>query len=260
MDAGPVGLVSIAAEAGCDGVCIFTHIPANVDKALFPVVDEGNKAELLKAMRDRDIAVSNVEFFPITADAEIADFCHGLALGAELGAARAVCHIHDTNSDRAVDTLGKLADLAAKYGLDLGLEFMGMTAGCRSLDHAAWFVDQVARPNLGIAIDMLHLVRTGGTVADVAALDSRYFSYAQICDGRGLHISSDYMGEALGRELPGDGDFPVQAIIEALPLCCPLDIEVPCSKLAERNVSMNEWVREAISRSRELINQATIWR
>lgn len=260
MDAGPVGLISIAAEAGCVGVCIFTHIPANVDKALFPVVDDGNKDEMLAAMRERYIAVSNVEFFPITADAEIADFCPGLALGAELGAARAVCHIHDTQSERAVDMLGSLADRASGYGLDLGLEFMGMTAGCRSLDHAVWFVDQVARPNLGIAIDMLHLVRTGGTAADVAALESRYFSYAQICDGRGLHLSSDYMEEALGRELPGDGDFPIQAIIEALPHCCPLDVEVPSSKPAERNISMDEWAGEAISRSRELIDRATSWR
>ena len=260
MNAGPVGLVSIAAEAGCDGVCIFTHIPANVDKALFPVVDEDNKAKMLAVMRDRDIAVSNVEFFPISADADIADFCPGLALGAELGAERAVCHIHDTQTNRAVEKLGNLADLAGGYGLSLGLEFMGMTAGCRSLDHAAWFVDQVARPNLGIAIDMLHLVRTGGTAADVAALDSHYFSYAQICDGRGRHLSTDYMREALNRELPGDGDFPVQAIINALPLFCPLDIEVPCSKLAERNISTDEWARKAISQSRELIDRAKLWR
>ena len=260
IDAGPVRLVSIAAEAGCDGVCIFTNIPANVDHALFPVVHEGNKAEMLAVMRDCDIAVSNVEFFPITADAEIANFCAGLVLGAELGAARAVCHVHDTHSDRAVEKLGNLADRAARYGLSLGLEFMGMTAGCQSLNRAAWFVDQVARPNLGIAIDMLHLVRTGGTAADVVALDSHYFSYAQICDGRGLHISTNYMGEALGRELPGDGDFPVQAIIEALPLSCPLDIEVPCSNLAERNISMDEWAHVAISRSRELIDRSKVWR
>ena len=260
MDAGPVGLVSIAARAGCDGVCLFTHIPSNVDRTLFPVVDAGNKAEMLAVMHDQVIAVSNVEFFPITADAEISDFCSGLALGAELGAARAVCHIHDTQSDRAVEKLGNFADLAARYGLGIGLEFMGMTAGCRSLDHAAWFVDQVARPNLGIAIDMLHLVRTGGTVADVAALGSHHFSYAQICDGHGLHVSDYYMEEALGRELPGEGDFPVQAIIEALPLSCPIDVEVPCSKLVERKISMGEWARDAISRSRELVDRSKTWR
>lgn len=260
MDAGPVGLVSIAAETGCDGVCIFTHIPGNVDKRTFPVVDEGNKEEMLAVMHDQVIAVSNVEFFPIIADVEIADFCRGLALGAELGAARAVCHIHDTQGDRAADSLGNFADLAARYGLCVGLEFMGMTAGCRSLRQAIWFVEQVARPNLGIAIDMLHLVRTGGTAADIAALDSRYFSYAQICDGRGLHVSNDYMGEALGRELPGDGDFPLQAILEALPFSCPLDIEVPRSKLASRTISTDEWARKAISRSRELVDRSEVGR
>lgn len=260
LDAGPVGLVSIAAATGCDGVCIFTHIPASVDKTRFPVVDEGNTAKMLETMRDQAIAVSNVEFFPITEDVDVADFCLGLARGAELGAARAVCHIHDTLSDRAAEKLGNLADLAAKYGLSVGLEFMGMTAGCQSLRHATWFIEQVARPNLGIAIDMLHLVRTGGTPADVLALDSRHFSYAQICDGHGIHVSNDYMGEALGRELPGDGDFPVQAIIEALPLSCPLDVEVPRSKLAEHTISTDEWARKAVSRSRELVDRSKVCR
>jgi sugar phosphate isomerase/epimerase len=260
MDAGPAGLVSIAAEAGCDGVCIFTHIPTGVDKALFPAVDEANKGALWAVMRDRNVAVSNVEFFPITATAKNADFCAGLALGAELGAARAVCHIHDAQRERAVETLGNLADMAAGYGLSLGLEFMGMTAGCRSLDQAVWFVDQVARPNLGIAIDMLHLVRTGGTAADVAALDAAYISYAQICDGHGVHRSTEYMEEAFGRAMPGDGDFPVLAIVEALPPGCPLDVEVPCSNPAEHNTTTYEWAREAISRSRALISRADVRR
>lgn len=213
-----------------------------------------------KALHDQGIAVSNVEFFPIAEDVEIADYCPGLALGAELGAARAVCHIHDTQGDRAADNLGNFADLAARYGLCVGLEFMGMTAGCRSLRQAIWFVEQVARPNLGIAIDMLHLVRTGGTAAEVSALDSRYFSYAQICDGHGNHVSNDYMGEALGRELPGDGDFPMQAIIEALPVSCPLDVEIPRSNLAEHTISTDEWARKAVSRSRALIDRSKVCR
>lgn len=257
IEAGPVGLVSLASANGCSGVCIFTQLPANLGKGRFPVVDEQNKNEMRSAMNDLQIVVSNVEFFPITADAKIEDYSAGLALGAELGASRAVCHVHDQETDRAVQSLGKLAELAASHGMALGLEFMGMTAGCRSLDRAVWFVDQVARRNLGIAVDMLHLVRTGGSAAEVAALDDHYFSYAQICDGHGLHLSGDYMAEAFERALPGDGDFPVKAIIEALPLRCPLDIEVPSAKRVERNVSAAEWATEAISRSRALVESAS---
>ncbi len=231
-------------------------MPSHGDRGIFPVVDASNKSNMLAAMRDHDIAVSNVEFFPILPMGNVADFRTGLALGAELGAARAVCHIHDTDQARAVDALGQLADDAAGFGLSIGLEFMGITPGCTSLHQAAWFVDQVSRPNVGIAVDMLHLVRTGGTATDVAGLDSRYFSYAQICDGQGSGASSDYMGEALNRQKPGDGDFPMQAIIEALPLSCALDVEIPNFALFEQGQSTEAWAIEAVAKCRALISQS----
>jgi sugar phosphate isomerase/epimerase len=256
MGAGPVGLVKIAADTGCDGVCIFTHLPGSAAKSGFPVVTNADKAAMKSALVEHGVTVSNIEFFPITENAVLADMVPALALGAELGAKRAVCHIHDAVEDRAADSLGQLADLAASLGLNLGLEFMGMTAGCRTIQQAAWFVDRVGRPNLGLAVDMLHLVRTGGTAGDVAALDPRYFSYAQICDGTGLHASDDYLPEALNRVLPGKGDFPIQAILNALPASCPIDVEVPTSNA----VDPAEWAAEAVTCSRLMIEQAKVIR
>ncbi len=112
----------------------------------------------------------------------------------------------------------------------------GLTPACNSIGRAAWFVEQVARSNVGIAVDALHLARTGGTPAEIAALPAHHFAYAQICDGRGFHRSADYLPEALDRMMPGDGEFPLRAIIEALPQATALDVEVPSVKLANAGV------------------------
>ena len=254
MAAGPVGLVKIAAETGCDGVCIFTYLPRSAARSGFPAVTEASKGEMKSALAAHSVSVSNIEFFPVTENALLADMVPALALGAELGAKCAVCHVHDPVESRAVDTLGQLADLAASLGLNLGLEFMGITPGCRTIQQAAWFVDQVGRPNLGLAVDMLHLVRTGGTAQEIAALDPRYFAYAQICDGKGLHLSSDYRNEALNRVFPGEGDFPIRAILEALPVSCPIDVEVPTKGV----IKPAAWAAEAVRCSRLLIDQASM--
>ena len=262
MEASPVELVAIASEVGCRKVCIFTHVPAvglpdRRGTATFPLVTEASKAPMLARLRECGVSVANIEFFPIAADVPVEHYRAAFALGAQLGAERAVTHVHDAVDTRAIDTLGRLADLAAEYRLGLGLEFMGLTPACNSIARAAWFVDQVARANVGIAVDALHLVRTGGTPADVAALPARSFSYAQICDGRGLHRSADYLPEALDRMMPGDGDFPLAAIIEALPQATALDVEVPSVKLADAGVPALERAREAVRRTRALIESST---
>lgn len=122
-----------------------------------------------------------------------------------------------------------------------------MTKGCASLNQAVWFVDQVARPDFGIGVDCLHLVRSGATAEDVSRLDGRYFNNAQLCDGHGLHRSESYMDEAHNREVPGKGDFPLTAILNALPASIPIEIEVPSSKYRNAGVSAIDHIRGAVS-------------
>lgn len=261
MEASPVELVSIAAELGCQQVCVFTHsphnpVPGEEGAFVFPLVDEGNKREFLMRLGETGVGVGNVEFFPVQQGLDLEFYRAGLALGGEIGAKRAVTHIHDAVDSRAVDTLGALCDMALGYGLTMALEFMGLTPACNSVERAAWFVEQVRRPNLGIGVDALHLVRTGGTPAHVAAIPAEYFVYAQICDGAGRHLSADYLPEAMSRLLPGDGDFPLQDMIEALPAHTALDVEIPMPERAAAGVSAIERAREAVARSRAVIEAA----
>jgi sugar phosphate isomerase/epimerase len=261
MDVDPLQFVEIAASAGCDRISIFTFAPKPVlpgqkSRLLFPTVTREMQLDMQQRLAARGIAVMGVEYFPITADADLADYVAGLSLGRALGATRAVTHIHDSDGARAVDKLGALCDLAAQEGLTIGLEFTSLTRGCHSIQRAAWFVDQIKRSNFGIGVDCLHLIRSGASTTDLDGLESRYFSYAQICDGFGLEASSDYMTESHDRQLPGDGDFPLEAIIRALPAATALEVEVPSATRVKAGVTALEHARRAMAQARALVDRA----
>lgn len=261
MDTDPLQFVEVAAAAGCDRISIFTCSPVPVlpgqkSRLLFPTVTREMQHDMQQRLAAHGVAVVGVEYFPITAAIDVAEYVPGLALGRALGAVRAVTHIHDTDSARAADKLGALCDLAAQEGLSIGLEFTSLTRGCGSIQRAAWFVDQINRSNFGIGVDCLHLVRSGGTVKDLEDLKPRYFGYAQICDGFGLSASSDYMTESHDRQLPGDGDFPLEAIIRALPAGVALEVEVPSDTRLKAGVTAVEHARKAMAQARLLVDRA----
>ncbi|MFV0278953.1 MAG: sugar phosphate isomerase/epimerase family protein [Parahaliea sp.] len=258
VEAAPPELVSIAAAVGCQEVCVFTNIPnlEGGDTAApppFPLVTEGNRAELVARLRDSGVRVANIEFFSLTPGLDVESYRHALALGAELGARCAVTHIMDPDKSRIVDQLGRLADIAAQYSLDVALEFMGLSPACNSLGRAVELVRQVRRRNTGIAVDLLHLVRTGGVPADVAELPAELIKYAQLCDGAAMGATADYLDEALhARMVPGAGCFPVREFLNALPAHLPIDIEVPRMALQRAGVPALERAREAVAASRHL--------
>ena len=262
MTVAPAKLPQLAARIGCRQVSLFTFTPnagmpeENAGFA-FPLVTAEVKNDVLAALGEHNISVSGVEFFPITAEIEVETFARSLALGRELGAERAVTLVFDEEGSRAADKLGILTEMAAAEELALGLEFTPLTRGCTSLTQAAWYVDQVGRGKLGIGVDTLHLVRSGGTAADILALDGNYFRYSQICDGRGVQPSADYYGETHNREVPGKGDFPLEDILNALPASIALEVEIPAEESWENGLDPHRHAREAIARAQELVDRLT---
>jgi len=259
-DVSPLELVPIAAEVGCAGVCLFVESPPGFG---FPLVTPAMRGELLARLRDHGVRVTNLEFFSLTEAVDLEGFRPALALGAELGARLAVTHIHDPDPLRATDCLGRFAELAGEYGLQLGLEFMALTPGCTSLAAAAGFVERVGRANLGIGVDALHLARTGGTPAEVAALAPGLIAYAQLCDGPLLPAGVDalaparYVEEAFNRLPPGQGVFPLEELLRALPPAAAVDVEVPMPRLAAQGVSAVQRARLAVEGARNLVDALT---
>ena len=67
-------------------------------------------------------------------------------------------------------------------------------------------------------------------------------------------VRSDYMVEARNRELPGAGDFPLSAILSALPATAAIEVEVPSQRRLEAGVSALDHVRDAVTRLRVLVD------
>lgn len=262
MDLDPIAFVRTAAEAGAERVSLFTCSPAFIIPAVgvpiqFPAVTRETRRGMQDALAETGIGLRGIEFFPIVPGQPVEQFRDGLALGAELGGVRSVCHIHDTDHSRALDSFGQLCDLAAAEGLAVAIEFTPMSPGCPDIGTAKWFVDQAGRDNAGIDVDFLHVVRSGGTAAELAALEPHYFTYAQICDGRGLHVSSDYLTESSDRLMPGAGDFPVAALLDAMPAEVELEVEVPSASRIAAGLPPLAHMREALERSQRLVDAAS---
>jgi sugar phosphate isomerase/epimerase len=247
-------LVSMAHEVGCQFVCVFVNVP--LPDLPFGPVTPGMAPELLARLDATGVTVNNVEFFPLTEDVDVDSFRPAVELGAQIGGQRLVTIVEDVVESRAVENLARLADLAAEYGMKVGLEFMPVTPGCTSIHSAARLIRLAGRSNAGFAVDCLHLVRSGGSAADVAAIPEELFGYAQICDGLDLEVRSDYLPEVFERTVPGEGVFPILAILDALPATVPVDVEVPSTVRAEQGVPALQRARQAATAARDLLDRA----
>lgn len=262
LEAGPIGLVDIAAQVGARSICIFIHEPEEAlpgragPRVRFPTLEKHSKPEMLSRMRDTGITVSNLEFFPLGARVDVRRFAAALELGREIGGQCVVTHIHDPDFSRAVATLISFCELARQFELRVGLEFMGLSPPCASIGRAKGFLLAAGQANLGIAVDALHFVRTGSRPAELAELAASQIAYAQLCDGKHLQPRRDYLDEALDRELPGEGCFPLREIIEALPGSVRMDVEVPSETRKRQGVSALERASSAMMASRRVIENA----
>lgn len=250
MDIGPLELIEVAAACGYEAVSLFTHAPhvpiAGLEsKFVFPTVTPAMLREVRERLDGHGLAMVNAEFFLLRPDADLAGYRAGLALGRALGARHAVSHVFEPDPARAVDLIGQFCDLAEQEDIIVALEFCQMTPGCRSLQRAAWFVEQVGAANLGFGICPMHLVRSGGSAADVAALDPAVLLYGQLNDGHGLHVSEAYFDEVHDRQLPGRGDFPLREIIAALPAVAPIEVKCPSGSRIKAGASALDYAREA---------------
>jgi sugar phosphate isomerase/epimerase len=173
---------------------------------------------------------------------------------AELGARHVLATGDDPDESRLVERFARLCDTAAGYGLAVQLEFVPWMS-IPSLAAAARIVREVDRPNLGIALDCLHFDRSGGTLADIAALPARWFAYMHMCDAPAVWSNER---EALlhtavkERLFPGDGAIDLMGLLRALPPDIPLALEIPTASLA-RSMSAKDRVTLAVQATRNVL-------
>lgn len=252
----PVDYVQLAADLGCGHVTIALG-PLPWNPCGFPAwslrEDEALRRQMMAVMRERTVAISVVSGFSLRPGADVRDLASDMDMAAELGARQVATVGMDPDIPRAHDQLALLAEMAERRSLDVVLDYAPhqaintLTMACAALRHTR-------SPRALLSIDAMHFFRSGGTIADLVALDSSLIGYAQICDVPKLARHRDYGREAsFERMVPGDGELPLADFVSALPRNVLLGIEVPILLEIEQGKSLRTVLSRAVDASRKLL-------
>jgi sugar phosphate isomerase/epimerase len=217
-------VIDAAALAGFDLISLWLN-----PLAAFPrqVVQPHQTAQCAARLRERGIAVHQIEAFDLASREAIEAARPCFAAGAQLGA-QSVLFYHGTNPDRrgTVDVLAHAVRVAAEYGLGVNLEPVSF-ARTQTLAEARQLIED-AGVDAGIVFDVLHHVRAGGGEAEIAALPPGLIRYVQINDGPRSLAPEDRQNEAMNeRAYPGEGAFPLPDLLRLLPKDVPWGVEAP---------------------------------
>ncbi len=236
----PVEYVRLAAELGCAEVSTgLSGLPLTMfgitDYAPWPLWslqdDAAMRREMIAAMRDTGVSIGLGEGFRVGSDLDPRDSAGDLDIMAELGAKRinAICMEEGmvAGSTEAKEKLAVLAEMAVARGIVFTIEFFPHE-GITTLERALDIVEYIGRGKAHVLLDTTHLFRTGGTVAQVAALDPGLIGYCQLSDGRNAPPDDAYMATAMfARDVPGEGQLPLRELIAVLPKDLTISLEVP---------------------------------
>ena len=246
-------LVDAAAVGGFEFVSMFAYSPSSDVPADSAVADPVARREMRNRLSETGVRLLNLECFNLVHEVDPATFASALECGGELGARSATAIVWE-NADRT-DALAKfrrLCDMAAEHGIKVNLEFFAVCGTIPDLDTATAFVTEAARPNAGLVLDLLHVVRTSGGMAGLKGLDPVLIGLPQISDGFQHARDIDLNAEMLERMLPGEGDFPLREFIAWLPEDTVLGVEAPQLSLIG-NVSPMERARRMAEATRRLL-------
>jgi sugar phosphate isomerase/epimerase len=101
----------------------------------------------------------------------------------------------------------------------------------------------------------MHLVRSGSTAADVAALDASLFGYVQLSDSTLEQRGAAYRDDSSDRLAPGEGELPLVDIMLALPAGLPVGVEVPMRSRAAAGMPAQTCARLAVDGARGVLAQ-----
>ena len=103
----------------------------------------------------------------------------------------------------------------------------------------------------------MHVVRSGSTAADLAALDASMFGYVQLCDSTLEQRNEAYRDDSSDRGIPGEGELPLVQILVALPAWLSVGVEAPMRSRAAQGMSVRECAELAVEGARSVL--AEVW-
>lgn len=255
----PVEFVNLAADLGCK------HISTNLSSAGYNPHgynayslrdDRALRAEMIAAMLDRGVSISCGEGLNIRPGGDVRLYDLDLDIMCELGVGLINMSSLDPDLARSLDQFALLAEMAGSRGLQTSTEF----APCltiRDLPAALAAVAYVDRSNFRVLIDTMHLVRSGSTAADIAALDPALIAYVQISDAPRISPFESYMEEAMFERLvPGEGQLGLLEIVKALPHDRVYGLEIPFRSQAEAGIGPHQRLERCVAATRQMLAAA----
>jgi sugar phosphate isomerase/epimerase len=256
IDATPLELVEIAAEVGCAAVCPFLH-PMEVLPRLpaYALIGDTAERRALRARCDElGVGIEIAYPFSLTGRTDLAAFAPALESAAYLGARAVNTLVFDREPARRVERFAEFCERAAQYGLDVTVEFFPQSQ-VRSLTEALDLVGRIGRPGaVGVNLDLLHLHRSGGTYAEVAAAPPGLITYAQLCDGPAMRAEPEWAWEAsFDRQPPGEGAFDLPGFLAVLPPQVRLSVEVPQEPATIQGLTAHQRVSRAVEAAQRVL-------
>ena len=229
LELSPTQLVVQASQVGFRSVGLRMHSATPGGIAYPSVIGTQAHHALRNLLKSEGVSLNEIEFFPLTPGVNVAGFAGMLEAAADLGASSLTVSGDDPDQSRLVANFAALCDLAASLGLRVEIEFMRWRV-TGTLDKALAIVVAANRPNGAVLLDALHLIRSGGAVADLRRVPSQFVRSAQISDGHADAPVSDaeIIAEAReGRLPPGEGALPLLELLDALQPDTALSVETP---------------------------------
>jgi sugar phosphate isomerase/epimerase len=257
-------IVRAAAATGFDSVTLRIIEPKSGDHGHL-VYQAAARRELRRLMDDLGVRLLDVEVVRLRPGTRLDLLLPALDAAAELGARHVLTVCEDPDEQRFIYNFVALARACTERGMRSVLEFMRFSE-CTSFEQAVRLV-MLARvdgaDDVGVLVDALHLVRSGGTAVQVGVYAADFpemFPYVQICDAPLLPPHggvAEIRDEAVHRRLlPGEGELPLLPLLAALPAAIPVCIETPIAALVDR--SDTERAAAAFDAAGRLLHAATL--
>jgi sugar phosphate isomerase/epimerase len=197
--------------------------------------DSPMRRETLAIMQHTGVRVFDVGVVRLKKETSVTAFDAVFESAARLGASHVVVNGDEPDQRLLAELLAHLCEVGRPYALTMNLEFTPWT-GVRTLAEAVSVVKAASQPEARVLIDTIHVDRSGGTPADIAAVPVELIAYAQLCDAYGPRpqdFETMIFQARNERRFPGEGNLDMGGMLRALPAGIPLSLEAPTRTLAQ---------------------------
>ena len=228
----PPEMIYIASMAGYDHVSIRPILMGVAGERNYALAEQPEMLEQTKrAIAETGVTVHDIELARVHDEIDIKTYEPAMAVGKDLGAKCIISSVWTTDKDYYTRTFADLCDLAAKYDLIVGLEFLPF-GGLKTLAEAKELLAAVNRPNSTHMIDTLHFDRSRVNLEELDGIPKEQLRFAHICDGPAERPAMDDRDALIhtardARFYVGEGGIDIAGIIGKLPEDITLSVELP---------------------------------